>query len=589
MDGRAVEVPDDGSDLLTVLREQLGIRSPKDGCSPQGQCGCCTVLVDGQPRVACVTPARRVRGRSITTLDGLDPERRQAWGDAFCATGGSQCGFCTPGIILRLEGLRTKGSDLCDQQQVGQALLAHLCRCTGWRTILDAAAVAGGSDRHVTERQPSASQKCGQSWLLSNHFRAQNASAGAGRDLEAATRRAEIEGRGPQRVGPDVPLGGGGFADDTAPANALVAVPDASGEWVVADSLAAARAASGKVQGRRTTVDVTHPLELPPGDWDATLRTTWVEPAYLELDASWCEPGGTPSSPLANGGAFGGKQTSEVAAVARELADRHGRPVRVVLSREDAVRRGAKRPPIAAGVRADGTGVARVVRTPGIGDAIGAVAPALAVEEVDVPGPPTSAALRAAGWAEALVLLAGAHAAARAKGGGGSVAIDWSDVTSAGSVPPRFPLVDANGQARLLAVDAHDQSAVVSLRSPDGATAAAQVTLGERAQVAIRVRCGDPLDEVVLRSYCIGAAHMALGWACNEALAVDADGQVNDLTIRSFGVLRAVDTPPIEVEIEPDDGPPVNGSDAAFAAVAAATWLAQGRPTEWPTGVLPRR
>ncbi|MGH2475596.1 MAG: hypothetical protein ACRDIL_10060 [Candidatus Limnocylindrales bacterium] len=65
---------------------------------------------------------------------------------------------------------------------------------------------------------------------------------------------------------------------------------------------------------------------------------------------------------------------------------------------------------------------------------------------------------------------------------------------------------------------------------------------------------------------------------------MDAAGEVQNLTIRSFGVLRAVDTPPIGVTIEPSDGPPVNGSDAAFAAMAAAAWLAQGRPPAWPTG-----
>src|SRR5262245_34715566 len=126
VDGRAVEVPDDGATLLTVLRDRLGIRSVKDGCSPQGQCGCCTVLVDGQPRVACVTPARRVAGRAVTTVDGLEAGAR--WADAFCATGASQCGFCTPGIVVRLaaEAAKPAGAD------PGRALLAHLCRCTGW-------------------------------------------------------------------------------------------------------------------------------------------------------------------------------------------------------------------------------------------------------------------------------------------------------------------------------------------------------------------------------------------------------------------------------------------------------------------------
>ena len=83
VDGVGVEVPDDGGTLLDVLRDRIGIRSVKDGCSPQGQCGCCTVLVDGQARVSCVTPARRANGRTVTTLDGLDPEVRTAWAEAF--------------------------------------------------------------------------------------------------------------------------------------------------------------------------------------------------------------------------------------------------------------------------------------------------------------------------------------------------------------------------------------------------------------------------------------------------------------------------------------------------------------------------
>ena len=143
VDGAQVEVADDGASLLEVLRDRLGLRSAKDGCSPQGQCGCCTVLVDGGPRVACVTPARRVVGRSVTTLEGLDRADRDAWADAFCATGASQCGFCTPGIVVRLEGARRKGVDLTDEAAVDRALAAHLCRCTGWRTIHEAAVPAG--------------------------------------------------------------------------------------------------------------------------------------------------------------------------------------------------------------------------------------------------------------------------------------------------------------------------------------------------------------------------------------------------------------------------------------------------------------
>jgi aerobic-type carbon monoxide dehydrogenase small subunit (CoxS/CutS family) len=502
VDGVAATVPDDGASLLEVLRDRLGVRSPKDGCSPQGQCGCCTVLVDGAPRVACVTPARRVAGRAITTVDGLSSAERAAWAETFCAHGASQCGFCTPGIVLRLSSLRSGRAD-ADDAAVGRALLAHLCRCTGWRSILDA-------------------------------YRGFGDPAPAGRDLDAASRRAALEGGALQRVHPDVSLGRGGFADDTAPEGALVAVPDGRGGYAVGETLTEARLAAGKVQGRRTTEPVRHPLEVPPGDWDVTLRTTWVEPAYLETDAAWSEPGGTPSSPLANGGAFGGKSVSPVSADARRLADEHGRAVRVVWSREDTVRMGPKRPPFAGGATADGFGAVRVVRTDGVADAIASTAPRFTVEEVDVAGPPTSLALRGAGWVEAAVLLA----AARSRAG------------------------------------------AVEITSPAGATAAAAVAAD---RIHLRVACGAPLDDVVLRSYCIGAAHMARGWVLSEGIAVDAAGEPLDLTIRSFGVLRAINMPPVEVEIVPSYAEPVNGSDAVFAAVAAATWIAQGCPQDWPT------
>ena len=153
VDGQAVEVPDRGQSLLSVLREDLHHVAAKDGCSPQGQCGCCTVLVDGQPRVACVTPARRVAGRAISTVDGLDPDRRDRWADAFTEAGASQCGFCTPGIICRLEGLAVRSPE-ADHAAVEQALLAHLCRCTGWRTILDA------WDRRSGEGSSAARDRC---------------------------------------------------------------------------------------------------------------------------------------------------------------------------------------------------------------------------------------------------------------------------------------------------------------------------------------------------------------------------------------------------------------------------------------------
>ena len=534
VDGAPTVVTDEGLTLLDVLREQLGVRSVKDGCSPQGQCGCCTVLVDGQPRVACVTPARRVRGRRITTLEGLDPDVRDRWARAFAATGGSQCGFCTPGIICRFAGLQAKGADHDDRAVAARALAAHLCRCTGWQPILDAwqaypTTIPDATADPLTDLdRPEAAEVGGE---IANLDRP---------DVADADRRASIEGRSPQATGPRVSLGAGGFADDTAPVGALVAVRagedcEAADEhgWVVAETAAEARRLAGRVPGRRTTASWDPPLEVPAGDWAVTLRTSWVEPGYLETDAAWCEPGGEPATPLGNGGAFGGKLQSPVAEAARRLADRHGRPVRVLWSRPDTVELGPKRPPVAAGVRPDGTGEMAVARTPGIAAVIQDCAPGLAVTEVDLVGPPTSSQVRGAGWAEAAVLLA----AARGE-------VGW-------------------------------------IGAPDGGSATAEMRAD--GTIGVRVRAGRPLDETVLRSYCTGAAHMAYSWVTSESLGVDPDGTVHDLTVRSFGIVGAAAMPRVAVEVIDDGREPVNGSDAVFAAVAAAVWIDRGCPPIWPT------
>jgi aerobic-type carbon monoxide dehydrogenase small subunit (CoxS/CutS family) len=542
-DGASIDVAvEPGESLLSVLRERLGVMSVKDGCAPQGQCGCCTVLVDGSPRVACVTPVERIAGRSVTTVDGLDPKQRDALAEAFLATGGSQCGFCTPGIVVRAAALLARSA--VTDADIDRALAAHLCRCTGWRTVHEAISLASAPPAVRPSRR------------------------------DAGARRAALEGGVTQRVAPDVPLGAGGFADDTAPRDALVAVPRPPGSdaatvqaagiaWVVGESLHGARAEARKIQGRRTTRPALPPLVLPPcPDGGVRLATSWVEPAYLEPDASWCEPGGQPVSPLANGGAFGGKADSVAPAAARELADRLERTVRIVFSREDVVRLGPKRPPIAASAVLHG-------RTPTIaglvvGDVLsptdGACAYGLGtwVEQwvsTRPPGPPTSSALRAFPLAERTVLLEGA--------------LDAAGVQRS--------LLVRDGRAASVLLD------VCAVEPDSGAAAGARVTVdpatGTVAVLEVRVAAGDPLDEVVLRSYCIGAAHMALGWVLTEGLTVDPEsGEVLDLTIRSFGVIRAKDTPPIEVTVVDDAGPPLaRSSDAVFAAVAAATWNAVTR------------
>jgi len=128
--------PGEGLTLLDVLRDRLGIRSPKNGCQPQAQCGCCTVLVDGKATLACAIRAERAAGKSITTLEGLDDTQRGKIAESFVHCDGVQCGFCIPGFAMR-------GVALCGQNarptrdEITQAIKGHLCRCTGYRQIVD--------------------------------------------------------------------------------------------------------------------------------------------------------------------------------------------------------------------------------------------------------------------------------------------------------------------------------------------------------------------------------------------------------------------------------------------------------------------
>ncbi|MFO0788278.1 MAG: molybdopterin cofactor-binding domain-containing protein [Pirellulales bacterium] len=128
--------PDDGLTLLDVLRDFLGITSPKNGCAPQAQCGCCTVLMDGKPVLSCALAPEKAEGKSITTLEGLDEEHRQQIADSFVRCGGVQCGFCIPGMAMRGVGLCDKNPSP-SREEITTALKPHLCRCTGYTQIVD--------------------------------------------------------------------------------------------------------------------------------------------------------------------------------------------------------------------------------------------------------------------------------------------------------------------------------------------------------------------------------------------------------------------------------------------------------------------
>ncbi|HEY3137102.1 MAG TPA: selenium-dependent xanthine dehydrogenase [Blastocatellia bacterium] len=137
---RAVDV-EEGVSLLEVLRDYCGVISPKDGCSPQGQCGCCTVIVDGRAVVSCAMPARSAAGKAVLTLEGFSELERETFADSFIAAGGLQCGFCTPGIIVRAKNLIDKTPDPTEDQ-INRILSMHHCRCTGYVKIVDSIKLA---------------------------------------------------------------------------------------------------------------------------------------------------------------------------------------------------------------------------------------------------------------------------------------------------------------------------------------------------------------------------------------------------------------------------------------------------------------
>src|ERR1700681_4231583 len=126
-----------GMHFLEFLREECGIVSAKDGCAPEGTCGCCAVLVDGRPVLSCLRKPEQMEGRDVVTLEGLPEDLRHVLGEAFALEGGVQCGFCIPGIIVRASSfLRQRCTD--DRDAVEQGLSGHLCRCTGYTRIVDA-------------------------------------------------------------------------------------------------------------------------------------------------------------------------------------------------------------------------------------------------------------------------------------------------------------------------------------------------------------------------------------------------------------------------------------------------------------------
>ena len=148
LNGKAVEYDGDPDlPLMNYLRDQAGIISPKDGCAPQAACGCCVVQLDNKAILSCVTKMGKVEGASVTTTEGLGAYRQDVFANAFVKCGGVQCGFCIPGIVMQSNVLINNNNEP-SRADIEKALTPHLCRCTGYKKIVDAVVMAADAIRN---------------------------------------------------------------------------------------------------------------------------------------------------------------------------------------------------------------------------------------------------------------------------------------------------------------------------------------------------------------------------------------------------------------------------------------------------------
>ena len=158
---RHVEVSGDES-LLDVLREQCGVSAARNGCQPMGQCGACLALIDGKPKTTCATPAAGAAGRDVVTLEGVPTEERDLYARAFVAAAAVQCGFCTPGIVLRTKALLDRDPEP-SREAIARALDSHLCRCTGYLRIFAAVEAIARARRGGPAPRPGVDGRIGRS------------------------------------------------------------------------------------------------------------------------------------------------------------------------------------------------------------------------------------------------------------------------------------------------------------------------------------------------------------------------------------------------------------------------------------------
>jgi CO/xanthine dehydrogenase Mo-binding subunit/aerobic-type carbon monoxide dehydrogenase small subunit (CoxS/CutS family) len=221
LNGTPVEAAyEPGMHLLEVLREECGILSAKDGCAPEGTCGCCLVLVDGTPALSCLRKPEQIGGHQVTTLEGFSEQTRRTIGEAFVLEGAVQCGYCIPGIIVRAATLIERGQT-DDRAAIAKSLDGHLCRCTGYGRILDGIQTAGeavAAGGCLDRTEPRRNDYFGEAFGFQRNPAFVNG-ANNGHGSASPSRKHEGVGRSPARLdGLKQALGEKPFVDDmTAP------------------------------------------------------------------------------------------------------------------------------------------------------------------------------------------------------------------------------------------------------------------------------------------------------------------------------------------------------------------------------------
>jgi selenium-dependent xanthine dehydrogenase len=424
-----------GESLLDALRERCGVTSIKDGCQPQGQCGCCLALIDGRPLVTCAFEAHRAEGRDVLTLEGVSPHEREVVSKALAAAGGVQCGFCIPGIALHAKHLLDRQA-APSREEIARAIDLHLCRCTGYTQIVEAVELMakawrggempaplddGGVGKPLT-RYGALGQALGTrpyvadmqregllhgALVLSAHARARvvridTSKAVALGGVRAVVTAADVPGErwygllyadwpGFVAEGEEVRCVGDVLAavaaDDVRTARAAAALVEVRYELLppVLDPEAALAPEAPQVNPKHPNLlsrsvirrgDAAGALAASAHVVSGTWRTQRIEHLFLEPEAALAEP--LPDGRLAlytqgqgvfddrrqvagflgrpeehvyvelvpSGGAFGGKEDMSVQAQTTLLSHVTGRPVKLVLNREESVRIHPKRHPI---------------------------------------------------------------------------------------------------------------------------------------------------------------------------------------------------------------------------------------------------